>query len=384
MDEKERLFGLDLIRACAIIFVVMAHGDFMIENTVLKGFPYFYTIDGVDLFFVLSGFLIGGILLKEISRENRFGLKELKVFWKRRWFRTLPNYYLILVLNYLFVSNKFIVEGIENFNWKFFFFLQNFSTPFFGFFWESWSLSVEEWFYIFLPLLLIGFLKFFNPKTAFLLTVITLLVLPLIYRASIFDPNLEGFWYDVGRRKLVTTRLDSIAYGLLAAWIYYFYRSFWNSSKYVSFLIGVASIALFKNVFNSPHTTFYRQVIYFALSPFSAMLLLPLAENLKMPKGIFSKIVTHISKISYSMYLINLALVAEVFRDNFGPFNGNYGLLSYFLYWFIVITASSILYKYFEKPFMDLRDKKLISSSTWKGLFGLQPEKNLNEKQSGS
>ena len=59
-DYKNRVFGLDLMRALAIIFVVMGHGGWMLNNANTN-FPWIKFIDGVELFFVLSGFLIGGI-----------------------------------------------------------------------------------------------------------------------------------------------------------------------------------------------------------------------------------------------------------------------------------------------------------------------------------
>ena len=69
------------------------------------------------------------------------------------------------------------------------------------------------------------------------------------------------------------------------------------------------------------------------------------------------KIITHISLISYSMYLINLALVAEVIQTNFPPNGPLSAWMLYFIYWFIVITVSTLIYKYFEKPIMDLRER---------------------------
>ena len=62
-----RNFGLDLFRTLAILLVVLSHGKFLLNGTVLENFPYVKMLDGVDLFFVLSGFLIGGILLKSSS-----------------------------------------------------------------------------------------------------------------------------------------------------------------------------------------------------------------------------------------------------------------------------------------------------------------------------
>src|SRR5215471_18931583 len=90
----QRIYGLDIIRAVAILTVVYMHA------LLNFGIPamYRYSIgDGVSIFFVLSGFLIGKILLKIINKPSvSFG--DLKNFWFRRWMRTLPAYYFVLTL----------------------------------------------------------------------------------------------------------------------------------------------------------------------------------------------------------------------------------------------------------------------------------------------
>ena len=117
---------------------------------------------GVDLFFVLSGFLIGKIILKQLEKRKTT-FKDFGYFWFRRWFRTLPNYYLVLTINillyFLFYGN--IVPSV----WRFFVFLQNFSEGQIDFFTESWSLSIEEFSYVLGPLLLYVSLLFFKHCT---------------------------------------------------------------------------------------------------------------------------------------------------------------------------------------------------------------------------
>ena len=354
-NSHNRVFGLDLMRAIAIIIVVMGHGAFLLNNTQLSDFPYIPLPDGVDLFFVLSGFLIGGILLKDMNAADTFGVRELFAFWKRRWYRTLPNYYLILVLNYLIVNGNFIKEDISKCSWKFLFFLQNFNSPFYGFFWESWSLSVEEWFYIFSPIMLFVFLKILNAKNSFLLLCIIMILFSPLYRISIAGNSVDDFTYDIVFKKLVITRLDSIAYGLFAAWVFFYYRALWNKLKWICFVIGFV-LTLFLLNYEAPNSTFFKQVFYLSLAPLAFMMLLPFLYDLKNINAWFSKSITHISKISYSMYLINLALVSEVIKDNFPPVNETDALLKYCLYWIIVISTSSVLYNYFEKPILRMRD----------------------------
>ena len=354
---NNRVFGLDIFRAIAITTVVLVHGGVLLNNTRFSDFPYIPLVSGVDWFFVLSGFLIGVILLKTINQPEPFGYKDLFQFWKRRWFRTLPNYYLILVVNIIFVKYGVIKEDYTQFNWKFFFFLQNFSYEFMGFFWESWSLAVEEWFYIISPILLLLSLKFFPTKISFVLVTILMLIIPLIYRLSIRTTSIDGFWFDVKFAKVVVARLDSIAYGLLASWVFYYYGTVWVKYKVHVLVLGIV-LTYFVLHYGADVTTFYRQIVCLSIGPFAASLFLPFAEGIKTGKGIFAKAITHISKISYSMYLVNLAVVLEVITTNFPAQGGKDGIIKYLIYWLVVIALSTIIYNYFEKPIMDLRDKR--------------------------
>jgi peptidoglycan/LPS O-acetylase OafA/YrhL len=355
--NHERIFGFDILRACAIVFVVASHGRSLVEGTILFEFPYFVFVDGVDLFFVLSGFLIGTILLKEINSSESFTVSQLTNFWKRRWFRTLPNYYLILLVNVIIVKYNVIHEDINQFNWKFIFFLQNFYNSFYGFFWESWSLSIEEWFYIFTPLILLVLIKLAPAKKAFLITVLILIIAPIFFRYFRSSPDIiDGSWIDEEIKKTVLTRLDAIGYGLLAAWTAFYYPLFFSKYK-IRFLILAFVLHYLLDNYKFNDNPFYLKVIYFSLLPITAMFFLPIAHSIKHGKGFISKIVIHISKISYSMYLVNLAIVAEVINSNFPKTSVNDGILKYVLYWIIVIVLSTIIYRFFEKPIMNLRNK---------------------------
>jgi peptidoglycan/LPS O-acetylase OafA/YrhL len=348
------------MRALAIIFVVMGHG-FMLEKANTN-FPWIRLINGVELFFVLSGFLIGGILIKIFQNSKTFGIKDISNFWIRRWFRTLPNYYLILILNILVVYFGVIKEDFSQFNWKFFFFLQNFSQPLTGFFWESWSLSIEEWFYILFPVILgIAFLICsrlkITRKKIFLGSILIFLSVPLLLRIFIASKfQVDNFWLGAKIFKVVVYRLDGIALGLLAAFIKYWHPNFWFKSRNMTFVFGIilSYMILYSNW---PPNDFSTKVFQILIQSFGCFLLLPKFDSIKSAPPVLTKVITHISLISYSMYLINLALVAEIMRDNFPPRGPHTAWALYGVYWFVVIVVSTLLYKYYEKPIMDLRDK---------------------------
>lgn len=159
-NKSTRIYGLDLTRAIAILLVLISHTSYIFKessNPILDLFGF----QGVEIFFVLSGFLIGNILLKIINSAS-FSFSDITYFWVRRWFRTLPLYFLILLVNIGIAY--FVGYEITDNLWVYFVFLQNFSSEHILFFPESWSLSVEEYAYIFAPITLFIGSVFFKNK----------------------------------------------------------------------------------------------------------------------------------------------------------------------------------------------------------------------------
>ena len=351
----ERRTGLDIMRMVAILIVVLGHTSILLEGTSLKDFPYFKPIDGVDLFFVLSGFLIGGIMLRDFNKHSK--ILDLLTFWKRRWFRTLPLYFLILGLNYWVVKNGWIKGDIQQANWTFLFFLQNLSQPFFDFFWESWSLSVEEWFYLSSPIIFFLLLKFISKKTAFFVTICLMIASTFLFRLLNTTAQIDPFFFDITFKKVVLMRLDSIAFGLLFAWLHVYHSSVLIKFKF-HFLFLCILILSYQRTIDLDVTSKFAQVVYLTLSPMALSLSIPFFYSIQLNKNMFTKVVTLISKISYSMYLINLALVIEIIHINFNATNG---IIQYLSAWIFIISASYLLYTFFEKPLMNLRDKPLKS-----------------------
>ena len=358
VDYSKRVYGLDLYRAIAILMVVLGHGRFMLKGTYFEGFPWIRLIDGVELFFVLSGFLIGSILLK-LLEQNQYSLTPRLIlsFWKRRWYRTLPSYYLILLVNIFLVYFGIIHGDIQQFNVKFLLFLQNFSQPFYDFFWESWSLSIEEWFYIFLPITFALVLKIWPNRKGVFAAIALLIVAPLLYRLSISGQTVDWFGWDIKFRKVVLVRLDTIIYGVLAAAVKFYYPSFWKRMAQPGLWLGLVIIFSVIYLPRDPNALFF-QVFFFNLTTIGAMLLLPFFDGWTSFRSKVGKAVTHISLISYSMYLVNLAVVAQVIQKQSavqGPLDGT---MKFVLYWLVVLVVSTLLYRFFVKPMMDLRDRK--------------------------
>jgi peptidoglycan/LPS O-acetylase OafA/YrhL len=139
VSDKNRLDGLDTLRAIAIIIVLMYHYKVVVSPENLFGFMSTLGWTGVDLFFVLSGYLIGNQVLSAFAKGQDF---SLKLFYIRRFLRTLPNYYFVLALYFLF---PVALGGTATAPlWSFLTFSQNLGLGQGETFTHSWSLCIEE------------------------------------------------------------------------------------------------------------------------------------------------------------------------------------------------------------------------------------------------
>ena len=188
IDYSRRIFGLDLMRAIAILGVLGSHILWIFPEANSGWLVYilqFGGVMGVELFFVLSGFLIGRILLRHFVNPQ-FHKGHFNYFLVRRWFRTLPNYYAVLLLNILLVTA--IGRELPDTIARYFGFLQNFFSGMDIFFTESWSLPIEEFAYIIGPvLLLLAVSAFAKAKRETLFLVVTLVVILFFITTNIIE-----------------------------------------------------------------------------------------------------------------------------------------------------------------------------------------------------
>ncbi len=358
IDYSKRIYGLDILRAFAILFVVYVHGISIFRDIIPRETMKIIYFDGVGIFFVLSGFLIGRILIKTIDKQGDSFIVLIN-FWLRRWFRTLPNYFLIL--SFLFVSHYFYygIDITEYLNY--YVFCQNFYSGHPDFYPEAWSLSVEEWFYLITPSVLFILVGLgVNKKTAIILVALFILLFSTSIR------YYEVFFNELNKRGIhgmVITRLDSLMYGVIAAYINYYLYHIWPKYKNLLLSLGLLIILIHKFIpyLDLSQISEYYEVFSYSIFSFGVMLLLPYLSTLKRGEGKLYKIFTTISLISYSMYLINLAVVLKILVPltiKFIPIDAVIGIaiMRYVLYWFYTITLSIFLYKYFEVPVMNLRD----------------------------
>jgi peptidoglycan/LPS O-acetylase OafA/YrhL len=363
--NPNRVYGLDILRAMAIIFVMLVHGKVYLPDFVQKLHPYIQ-FDGVSIFFVLSGFLIGGILIKLFeTKEITWNL--MMHFWLRRWYRTLPNYFLVLVV---IILMKNYYEELKDI-WTYFIFSQNLWYPHPYFFDEAWSLSIEEWFYLLIPLGCFFLLRIFRmaPKQVILIVALFVLISVTAFRYYRFSTIELETMQDFHRyfRLQVITRLDSLMYGIIGAYLMYYYRNFWFRYKKLFLILGLIILLFMKITYLNgvfPLRKMFNCVFSFSLFSFGILLLLPFLSDLKKGKGVFFKWFTLISLISYSMYLVNHTVVQHHLIDKIpwdeflNPVVAS--VIQYLLFWVITIIISMLMYRYFEVPMMNKRDGEKI------------------------
>ncbi|PTL78893.1 acyltransferase [Vitiosangium sp. GDMCC 1.1324] len=151
----KRFDGLDTLRAVAILLVFAYHYMVFVSGTPTFGWVSTVGWTGVDLFFVLSGYLIGNQLFAGIAKGKAL---SLRAFYIRRILRTLPNYYVVLALYFMLPT---VMGGKQPPPlWRFLTFTQNLWLKPGTAFSHAWSLCIEEQFYLLLPLVIVGALHF--------------------------------------------------------------------------------------------------------------------------------------------------------------------------------------------------------------------------------
>ena len=366
-NSQNRIFGLDVLRATAILMVVSSHVLWIYpkSNALIPTFLELFGFWGVELFFVLSGFLIGSILYQSYV-SNSFTIQSVFRFLKRRWFRTLPNYYLVLILN---ISIAFFIGyQIENIG-LYFVFLQNFLGKAPAFFPESWSLSVEEFAYLLLPFALFlgtfGIIK--NKSKRFLIIVFSLFIIfvfaKVVFTTTQTVSNLTD--WNSNLKSVVIYRIDAILVGVLIAWIRFNFEVFWKKYKVLFAFVGIGIFffllfGITSSNLRIEQSQFFWNVIYLPLTSFGFAFFFPFFSEWKVSNSWLKFPVEFTSKISYSIYLLHYSVILQLMKHFVDTTVLSTSERHFFTLIYLTITflLSYILYRFYEKPMMNLRDKQ--------------------------
>jgi peptidoglycan/LPS O-acetylase OafA/YrhL len=346
---------LDVLRCFAIGAVLVSHlGTHFFQpfHPGLHPFLVGASVVGVEAFFVLSGFLIGGILLRQFAPGRPASLPQARDFWVRRWFRTLPNYYLFVAVNAIVFWTGLTPYPMRP---EYLLFLQNLWTFPPGPFGESWSLSVEEFFYLLLPLLILLACWLVRARQAALLAAaFALMAVPTVARLALAAAGTEPQPWNEGTRSVVLLRLDALGYGVLGAMAAAWRPALWNAHCGARAVVGVALAAVgvwlcVRLFFGLDAPLAY--LLSLPLVSAGILLTLPWLEAIR-PWGRTSRAaVTATSKYAYSLYLCHTPLAYLVLATmGAGPLQS--------LVWLgAAYAVAALVFHGFERPTTALRER---------------------------
>ncbi len=369
------IHALDGLRGIAILLVLGRHA--------VKGyFPNNYNSDkewsfwnflangwmGVDLFFVLSGFLISyHIAERYISSGKNINYKD---FIKRRFLRIAPTYYFVL---FLIIAGMIPLYNIDDYNITFriayhLMFLQDYFPADINV--AFWSLGVEEKFYLVAPFILLAIFKIKKPILQYA-TLILLLISPMLLRMlSAYDNPLELTYvtYFYMYRSPFHLTFDGLATGMLCALIYSHKKeNNFKTNSYVGHLcfwigfLAISTMMLYQTQLNyiSKFNIIYMELV---LACGFGFILIGVLFNGGPNYILKSRILFYLSKISYPLYLIHLSLIPiSIYLIKYIPIiNTDDHQNNFYIFTFIFFSLSTIIsimiHFTVEKPFLLLKD----------------------------
>lgn len=370
--------GLDGIRALAILLVFFLHADYVYIGWV-----------GVQLFFVLSGFLITNILL---GMKEKFSAGDyFKKFYGRRFLRIFPLYYFYLMLMFLVttvllsygyrINYMKLFQGQIPYGLAYIYNFFNASSAYTG---ESrlighlWSLSVEEQFYIFWPLIL-----FLAPKKNLKRLLLAAVMIGPLFRLGItalFHFGLDSMFYSnmgVVIYVLPFSQIDAFVLGAMITQ-FEFPKARLQFFLLLAFLpiVGLAtqyystgSLDMYSALgFLFPLSKDLKQVWgYFYLNYLFALLIYLVVKEKMFLRLFETKVMRYLGKISYGLYVYHYAVIWFVMRiRDLGIQEPLAKPLTFIISAILVYGIASLSYKYIEKPILDLKDKYFATSDNQK------------------
>lgn len=339
----DRIPAFDGLRGIAILAVLLYHSHDKVAGTWAE-WLFKFGWAGVDLFFVLSGFLITGIILETRDRPHYY-----RNFYARRILRIWPMYFLLLALFYfivpfLFSGHVFMWQGVKAAPWlMLLFFVQNlFHIELPGATGPTWSLAIEEQFYL-----------VWAPVARFLGMRTMLVTLACVLCAS---PGIRH--YGGGHLTLTHTlvHLDGLSVGCTIAVAVRFFQwsvSTWRWLARGMLLAGASGIALMLH-----HGSAFTSTLLSA--GFGGMLLaalLPAARS-RYQQALKARWLRHLGETSYGLYLMHILVFTMLWSyfDKYLDAHGLWGNVTVIVVRLVACIAfASLLWKYFEQPILRLK-----------------------------
>jgi peptidoglycan/LPS O-acetylase OafA/YrhL len=371
MKTEHAFIGLDHLRALAISLVFLYHYTIFQHPEWMNNSFIHFGWCGVDLFFVLSGFLISNQLMESWQKQQQIPFRE---FYIKRIFRICPPYFFILLI-YIFIPAFHERETLAPI-WKMYTFSQNYDQDIrrYGTFSHAWSLCVEEQFYLLMPIILLGVLSSrLKKKSGWLILAIFLLTMffrwitwQIFLKPTIDSDDFGMEWY-----KLIYyptyTRLDGLMVGVGIAALYRF-RESWlvlinryaNPMIVGGFILFVLSLFFCMDQQSAGATIFGFNLIAFTFGFFVLSAILP-GSLLYRSKSVITK---NLATLSYSLYLSHKGIIhlTQKWFTSLGlAGDSNWMLLICII---TCIFGALLMRILIERPFFRMRNKLLETSRT--------------------
>jgi peptidoglycan/LPS O-acetylase OafA/YrhL len=368
-DNNQRIYfrNLDILRFVAAYMIVLLHCFFgwqtkfghppsFNSSTAGGGLEVIFHnfAFGVDIFFLISGFLITYLLLSE---QEKTGKVNVLKFYIRRAFRIWPLYFFMILTGPLL--SYFFFEQSPGYGMHFFF-LGNFDIINEGMKSVStnhlWSICIEEHFYLFVPLL-IAFIPV-KRLPQFLFGIIFISILFRAYMA-LYTEN-----YGMALYVHTLSRIDVLALGSLFGWLHYHKRLSFTAPLAIRLMVYALFVFMFLNVDYAECGTLFTATIkkyFFVLT--TAWLI---GNFLFHPKSLIKvrkeNFLHHLGKASYGIYMFNPVIVFLALKLFNADTLNNY--IIYFIAVNIAVFGLSLLsYHFFEMPFLALKEKYAVVKS---------------------
>ncbi|WER48980.1 acyltransferase [Cupriavidus sp. WKF15] len=292
-SPNERLRQLDFIRGIAIIAVMGIHFFTVDTGSTLVWLVEYplkhFGREGVTLFFTLSGFLVGGLLLREYVGT---GTIDARRFIVRRMFKIWPAYYALVLFHAVagrHPRDTFLVQNT--------FHLQNYLGSSIA---QTWSLAVEEHFYLLLPLALLGVARWRPSPQMLLVYLAALCMLVLAGRvAAVAAGDLDGAYV------YTHYRVDSLLYGVMLAVVYCLMPATYRALAARRALLLAAVAALLAWLLCVQRTVALQEGIGFTVQSigFCALIVLVLEHSGRLRDTLAYRAVAWVGVYSYGIYL---------------------------------------------------------------------------------
>ena len=299
---------------------------------------------GVDLFFVLSGWLIGSLFWKEFQKN---GSVDVPRFIGRRMLRTIPCYLVALVLAWIAV--RIGDPSRAAWDWGYLAFIQNY-YPTLPYFQVSWSLCIEEHFYIVAPLLLTLASKI---SKHWIYLAIAACLIPWLLRTIPQSPEAPGFGYAWTATHF---RFEGLLGGFLAAFVATFHHTLWRKLTKCSAIAAILLLITAAILFFASPVVYYQ--VGLTILAFGFLFLL-CALVVRPPTRIATHAFTKVIAItSYSTYLTH-ALMIHAARILLQRIPADSNLLRALVFALCISAGSALFYIFIEKPSLRFRDHVL-------------------------